>query len=280
MPPNHPGLTNNEVQAAKYLNELLSHGARNYATGLLIEDEKITLWYGDRFGIVKAAPFDFIKEPHYFLLVVAALCRASDTDLGFCPLLEDVPSDHLSYTGAILKVPSAIDALNYQLDGLVFKLNTSATKEIKTNYGTVGRGTAVIPVVAFGRSLEMFGLDNLVAKLSWQPVQRKEEKNIRKIRRRMARHEDPTIREALKYIVEYKCSASFAINDPNVQLPRAFMESLPNLAEKDSREFRILVMKEYLPLQLLDTVDELNIVIHNAITGLSRYPTFNTLELH
>ena len=57
-------LTHNETQIAKNLHELLSHGIRYYATGFLLENTKLSLWYADRFGIVKSRSFNFILEPH------------------------------------------------------------------------------------------------------------------------------------------------------------------------------------------------------------------------
>ena len=69
-------LTENELQSAKYINEMMSHGVRDYATGWLLQDTTMTLWYADRMGLVQSAPFDIFGEPHLLLLLVAALARA------------------------------------------------------------------------------------------------------------------------------------------------------------------------------------------------------------
>lgn len=264
---NCPGLTHNEVQAVKYLNELISHGIRNYASGFLVEDLKLSLWYCDRFGIIKSHRLNLVKEPHYFLLVVAALTHASSFDLGFCPLVRNIPRDHLSYAGASLRVPSAIDVAGQDLGDLEFALDVSKEKPINTSYGTMGRGTTVIPILATGRSLELFGDDRLVVKMSWQPVKRDEEGNIRRIHTRLACATQLEAREALKFIVDFKCSTSLAINHPDVLLPRAFMSHIPAIDDQDLRDFRLMVMKEYLPLQLIDTSEELQLVFGHAVTG-------------
>lgn len=263
-------MTYNEIREAKYLNELLSHGVRNYATGYLVEDRLITLWYADRFGIVKTRPFDIFLQPQNFLLMVAALTYAAYEDLGFCPLISNIPRDHLSYDEATLKIPSALDVRNIERGDLYFDLNVGGGKEIITRYGTVGRGTTVIPIHAVDDALDVCGSETLVAKLSWQPVQRDEAGNIRKIRTKLANSWNflgfgQAARDALNYIVDFKCSASLSINDAN--LPRAFMCQLSDMAAEDLRDLRILVMKEYLPLELIETANELKIIFRHALTG-------------
>ena len=56
-------LTGNELQIAKYLTELMSHGVRTYATGFLLDQETMTLWYADRMGLVVSVPFNIFKSP-------------------------------------------------------------------------------------------------------------------------------------------------------------------------------------------------------------------------
>ena len=144
---NEPELTDNEVQIAKYLNELLSHGIRYYATGFLLENTKLSLWYADRFGIVKSRSFDFILEPHYFLLMVAALYNASPSDLGFCTLISRMPTDFLSHDGAVLTLPHAQDIKGASLgEETHFNLNISGKKLLNVRQGIMGRGTTIIPV--------------------------------------------------------------------------------------------------------------------------------------
>ncbi|KAI0071899.1 hypothetical protein K474DRAFT_1712059 [Panus rudis PR-1116 ss-1] len=117
-------LTNEEVQIAKYLNELLSHGVRQYASGFLVEDQWISLWYGDRYGVVKSAFFDWIAEPHFLLLLVAALRFADTRRLGFSPFVTMDPqapienpyrNATLSLTGS--RYPEDEEAMSIYSDG-------------------------------------------------------------------------------------------------------------------------------------------------------------------
>ncbi|CAL1712781.1 unnamed protein product [Somion occarium] len=258
-------LTGHEVQAAKYLNELLSHGARNYATGFLVENTKISLWYADRLGIMKSVQFDFLEEPHYLLLMVAAISSANDAALGFCPLIVDGPRDHIGYAGAKLRIPNARDVNNENIGTVELDLDADGEREILTAYGTVGRGTTVVPVTTSGRTRDLFGSDKLVVKMSWQPVNRREEGHIRHIRRTLANSDNQVARDALEFIVDLKCSVALQMNDPAVDFPRVCMDMpMPN---DELRDFRMLALKEYLSLDFIDTAEELVQVFRDVITG-------------
>ncbi|CAL1712575.1 unnamed protein product [Somion occarium] len=258
-------LTGHEVQAAKYLNELLSHGARNYATGFLVENTKISLWYADRLGIMKSVQFDFLEEPHYLLLMVAAISSADDAALGFCPLIVDVPRDHIGYAGAKLRIPDARDVNNGNIDTIELDLDADGEREILTAYGTVGRGTTVVPVTTSGRTRDLFGSDKLVVKMSWQPVNRREEGHIRHIRRTLANSDNQVARDALEFIVDLKCSVALQMDNPALDFPRVCMDMpMPN---DELRDFRMLALREYLPLDFIDTVEELVQVFRDVITG-------------
>lgn len=80
-------LTADELQSANYMNEMMSYGVRNFATGWLLQDTSMTLWYADRMGLVQSTAFDIFKEPHLLLLLVAALFHADHHKLGLSPLL-------------------------------------------------------------------------------------------------------------------------------------------------------------------------------------------------
>ena len=151
---NEPELTDNEVQIAKYLNELLSHDIRYYATGFLLENTRMSLWHADRCGIVKSHYLDCILEPHYFLLMVAALYKASPSDLGFCTLVSRMPTDFLSHDGAVLTLPHHAQKIEEGSIGeeTHFDLNIGDSKLLNVRYGTVGRGTTIIPVRPCGKS--------------------------------------------------------------------------------------------------------------------------------
>ena len=75
-------------------------------------------------------------------------------------------------------------------------------------------------------------------------------------------------RNALKYIVDLKCSVRLSLKD--VGLPRAFMPGLSDIAPEDERYLSVLVMKEYIPLWRIDNPGELKIIFRHALTGTLR----------
>ena len=81
-------------------------------------------------------------------------------------------------------------------------------------------------------------------------------------------------RNALKYIVDLKCSVSLSLKD--VGLPRAFMSELSHIAPEDRRQLSVLVMREYLPLWRISNVKELKIAFRNALTGMFHFILFNS----
>ncbi|KAI0069649.1 hypothetical protein K474DRAFT_1680768, partial [Panus rudis PR-1116 ss-1] len=126
-------LTNEEVQMTKYLMELVSHGVRQYATGFLVEDQWISLWYGDRFGVIKSAFFDWIAEPHFLLLMVAALRFSDRRRLGFSPFVSmdpNAPAEN-PYINATLRLSTDV---NYQEHA------EDATSTNDFDNGTKGKG--------------------------------------------------------------------------------------------------------------------------------------------
>ena len=254
------------------MHELLSHGIRYYATGFLLENTKLSLWYADRFGIVKSRSFDFILEPHYFLLMVAALYNASPSDLGLCTLISRMPTDFLSHDGAVLTLPHAQDIKGASLgEETRFNLNISNKKLLYIRPGMVGRGTTIIPVRPSKETPNQWGDDQLVVKLSWQHIERDEAGHVRKIRTKLDQLRNIPVlgnvtHNALRYIVDLKCSVSLSLEDAG--LPRAFMPGLSSTAPGDARYLSILVMKEYLPLWFIERPEELKIIFRNALSGM------------
>lgn len=256
-------LTANHVQSAKYANELLSHGIRNYAAGFLVEETRITLWYADRMGLVKSQSFDFFQNPELFLLVLAALHFGNRHKLGINPLIEYPPDAVQTHDDAMLKLPHACDITGKKLnETLTFKLRVSEEHPLCVAYGALGRGTTVIPIKAEGRAEELFGSDDLVAKLAWQPVNRcnTEDGLIRVIRRKLGTHEEA--RSYLRNITDLKCSLD--MSDTELGLPRAFM-GLPEPYEP--RLFRVLVMREYIPLECVRSPEEFKTIFLEAVKG-------------
>ncbi|KAI0069646.1 hypothetical protein K474DRAFT_1777198 [Panus rudis PR-1116 ss-1] len=143
-------LTNDEIQIVKYLNELLSHGIRQHASGFLVEDQWISLWYADRYGVVKSTCFDWIKEPHFLLLMIAALRFADQRKLGFSPFvaLDPKASNANPYDNATL----CLTGVQYPADENKTTINNKgqngtkqkdrATKRAKGRRKAKGKGMA------------------------------------------------------------------------------------------------------------------------------------------
>ncbi|KAK7690081.1 hypothetical protein QCA50_006727 [Cerrena zonata] len=99
--------TNSELQMAKYINELLSHGIRSYAFGFLVQETRMSLWYVDRMGMVTSESFDIFSDPGLFLLVIAALHFANRHQLGVIPLVKYPDGTAQSHKEAALELPRA-----------------------------------------------------------------------------------------------------------------------------------------------------------------------------
>ncbi|CAL1698455.1 unnamed protein product [Somion occarium] len=253
-------LTGNEIQSAKYANELLSHGIRNYATGFLVEETSMSLWYVDRMGLVKSRSFDIFRNPQLFLLVIAALHFANRAQLGMNPLIEFPPGVFQSYDRAVLRLPRAVDHAKEPVEELTFGLRITKAKPLVVAYGALGRGTTIIPVKAQGRARELFGSENLVVKMSWQPINREdtEDQLIRVIRRKLGKRKKT--RRYLKHIVDLKCSLD--LTDAELDLPRASM-MVPEAYEP--RLFRVLILREYLPLEYVRSLDDFRRIFIAAV---------------
>lgn len=261
-------LTGDEVQMAKYINEMMSHGARNYATGWLLQETKMTLWYADRMGLVHSAPFDIFVDPHLLLLFVAAVTSADLQKLGFCPLL--TPSSRMvtqkkfeGYEGAVLGLSEPVlDEEGKGVDGGELTFDVDQEHPIQTDLGTVGRGTTIVYVKASGMAATLFGPSRLIAKIAWPVFMRHGEDNfIRKIRTRLQENKP----EYLKHIVDLKASLSQRIEQ--VSLPRASMVDLPDVQNVEHRMFRCLVMEEYSPLETVRSVEEFKTIFVETVKG-------------
>ncbi|KAI0929654.1 hypothetical protein AcW1_010341 [Taiwanofungus camphoratus] len=258
-PDNQPALTDNEVQAGKYMNELLSHGVRSYATGCMIRGAKVILWYGDRMGIVQSEPFDLRKESRLLLLYLAAMDSADHARMGICPFLKFPSSSYDSYDGVKLELDDklAMDVNDKPLEKLVFEVDNS--RRVITEFGAVGRGTAVVQIKATGAAKAMFGEDDLVAKLAWPSKGREAEDNfIKKIRRKLKAHAP----RWLDHVVDLKCSVTR--NMKQMDLPRIYMT---NLLDYEERVFRIMVMKKYEALEQVNSVDEFKKVFVDVVNA-------------
>lgn len=285
-PPSVTGkrLTANERQAVKYVHELGSHGIRSYATGFLIENYQMTLWYMDRMGVVQSDPFDFIDEPHFLLLYVAAVKYATPTQLGFFPLLK-FPTHPINakvlqtFKDVALDISGGRDAEAKTYHDLRFSLDVTDERPIITTHGAVGRATIVVPVKAATDSEAAVSLGKeakLISKISWQPHWRVgEDTHIYEARAAVKR--TTSTRDLLKHIVALKCSLTRTMAE--IGLPRAVMAGLPTMHPDSVRVCRVLVMDEYLPLRMVDSVAEFKAVFLGVLKGQSSFFTCNLVPI-
>ena len=83
-----------EVQLANYaLEQLSSDEFRSWTTSILINDDELTLWYYDRTMAVATKPIKFKEDQENFILLVAALVKASMSpkSMGFSENFTSMP---------------------------------------------------------------------------------------------------------------------------------------------------------------------------------------------
>ncbi|KAH9950030.1 hypothetical protein B0H21DRAFT_819468 [Amylocystis lapponica] len=255
-------VTPHEAQTAKYLNEMLSHGIRSFASGFFIKDREMQLWYGDRMGLVKSCAFDWQKEPTLMALVFAAVGTANLVQLGISPFLEFSPISPKfeSYKGGRIVLPKSEvvfgDSQERPSEDMEFKIDM--TRKVWTDWGAVGRGTTVVPLEAIGEAEKWFGTEALVAKMAWPHANRTPEETFVRIVRGELQQKAPSY---LCYIVDIKCF--MARNMTEMGLPRAFMGI--GIASEDRRDFRLIVMNRYEHLESVKSVDEFKIVFEHVV---------------
>ncbi|CAL1710256.1 unnamed protein product [Somion occarium] len=258
-------LDHEEIQIALSLAHLLSDGGRAFASGFQVEDTKITLWYGDRSGLIKSKSFDFVQEPHYLLLLAAAIYFANDKDLGMYPLLSPHSTHGLYFNGRTLKVPAARDINDIELGTVHYRVNLPIGGTPPTIAGAVGRGGLILHLTAGQTTKSVAEEDKMVAKIAWQSTARREGNYIRRVHRKM--NESEEAKKHLKHIVNLKCSSTLAMNDPELNLPRVFMTGMNSIPKGKTCQLDILVMKEYRPLQHLKSRGELVQVFRGVLAG-------------
>lgn len=268
-----PRIHADELQIIKYVHELGTNGIRSYSTGFLIQDYAMTLWYMDRMGVVKSVSFDFIEEPHFLLLYLAAIKYASPQQLRFFPLLQFpepllTPYTLENYKDVVLDLSGCQDMQSTVLAD--FRLLIDVDKECRPlilPFSSIGRATIVIPAKAHSSSkaaLSLSGTSNVVVKISWQSKWRQaEDQNVRVARQ--ALESQPSTKTLLKHIVDLKCSLTRSMAE--LGLPRAFMT---RVAQDDDYErvCRILVMAEYLPLSVVSSAEHFKVIYLGAVRGM------------
>ena len=220
-------LNGKELESARYITEMLSHGIRSFATGWLLNDTKMTLWYGDRMGVVMSKSFDIFHEAHYLVLFLAAISSPELKNLGISPFVKAPASCNQfdGYEDSTLEFDEA-DTEHGTVNNLKFRIGD--VERLRTDYCAVGRGTTIIPICAIDETSQAmdFGTNDLVAKLAWPLKTRIPESTFVKTVRRRLREERRE--DMLKHIVDVKCSLIRTMEQ--MDLPRAFM----NLDEPSS----------------------------------------------
>ncbi|KAH9950032.1 hypothetical protein B0H21DRAFT_830695, partial [Amylocystis lapponica] len=257
-------VSQHEAQTAKYLNEVLSHGIRSFASGFFINDRVMHLWYGDRMGLVKSCAFDWQAEPALMALVFAAIGTANLAQFGISPFLEFSPisTKFESYEGGRIVLPASEVVIEHSQDrpsdDMTFKIDT--TRRVWTDWGAIGRGTTIVPLEAIGAAAGRLGAEPLVAKMAWLHASRTpEEKFIRVVRSKLQQKAPGYLR----HIVDLKCFVTR--NMAEMGLPRAFMDIGP--AAEDKRDFRLMILRKYEELESVESVDEFKMVFEHVVRG-------------
>ncbi|KAI0791088.1 hypothetical protein C8Q75DRAFT_89947 [Abortiporus biennis] len=268
-------LTEHEVQVVKYANELQCHGVRNYSTGILFDNRWISLWYIDSMGIVKSQPFKF-PQPHYLLLVVAALKAASLPKLGVSPFIDysHPEASFGSYEHTFLQLPEAEDEDGKTVTNaaeLRFPIDVQEHRRLLNTYGAIGRATTVVPILppqpsatnTSSDSCEDMGEEYLVAKISWPEERRiSEDGYIRAIRKKMKEH--PEAKQYVKNIVKVKYSLTLKRDAKQLLFPRGLTDFEE---QSEPRVFRLLVLVCYEPLQNVNSVEEFMKVFRDVVSA-------------
>ncbi|KAH9939907.1 hypothetical protein B0H21DRAFT_29048 [Amylocystis lapponica] len=257
-------VTPHEAQTAKYLNEMLSHGIRSYASGFFIKNKEIHLWYSDRMGLVKSCAFDWQAKPDLMALVFAAVGKATLAQLGISPFLKFSPASPKfdSYKDGRIVLPAGEVVIRNRQEqpseDMVFKIDTTRRVRVWTDWGAVGRGTTVVPLKAIGVAKKWFGTEALVAKMAWPHTNRTPEETFVRLVRGELQQKAPGY---LRHIVDVKCF--MARNMAEMGLPRAFMDI--GLESGDTRDFRLIVMRRYEHLKSVESVDEFKMVFEHVV---------------
>ncbi|KAL4243391.1 hypothetical protein ABKN59_011288 [Abortiporus biennis] len=257
------------IQTLKCAAELQSHGIRHYSTGIIFDHEHVSFWYIDHMGVIKSKPFNFLLQPHYLLLCVAALKYASLSQLGISPFLDysNQIAKFGEYKEVYVNFPRALDEAGKpvskaDMDMLRFQVDDGSLTGRKpyTTGGIIGMGTIKIPLVRKQKS----GLGLLQGKLSWPLESRTSEDHflwgIWKKLRRCAEG-----KKVIENIARVVSSLSLDRDDPELGLPRGSMEFF--LEQDPPRIFRLLVFVGYEPLSNVESPAEFEKVFRDVITA-------------
>ena len=260
-------LTEHEALAVRYMNNLMSSELRSFGIGLLVEADSMRLWYGDRMGFIVSKALKWLEEDNRtFLRCITAIAQASAHGMGIHPYLQFLnrgqATDTNSYEGAYLSMTARRPDVDED-EELEFALDVKGPL-VYAEYGLVGRGTRVMPVVAKPgtKAHELFQDEDLVAKISWPNAARRAEDSVVLVVRKALKSKKP---QYLPYIVDLKCSTTRTIDE--LGIPRAKLNILPD--QSDLRVCRTLVMKRYQRLEMVESVDDFKKVFIDIVRGTS-----------
>lgn len=258
--PANQSLLEREAPFASYIRAMMANSIRTYATGIAVDGTKVTLYYGDRFGILASGSFDFMEEPDLLVLVVAALCNARATDLGFSPAYRIAQSDgKVAHSYCDILIPLAygphVNDNNQGAGGYWggnlsgpyrFWIEENEARALLVDADLVGSGTTVIPLrmmrtVLYSGNPVDTGKKKLVWKFSYVHRNRLPEANtIRCVREGLKSHK-PSV---LKHVVKLVCASRRAVEA--IGLPRLFLRETEDYSEK---VFQSMVTLDYRPLR-------------------------------
>ena len=262
-------LRNSELLPALHIHSMLTSSIRWFATGLVVDETEVTLYYGDRFGLVASRPFDFIEDPQLLCSVVASLCNANSANLGFSPFLRFVgspPTAGLSGTEMKLRA--------YARDGTAHPL--TCTVDINRvrrlyNAGSVkGRATTVVPIrLCASKDARLGGSRGLKAVLkTCIPAKghMPEDATIWAVRGRLRKNKPV----ALDHITDLR----YAVDAPasEVMVARAFLGDVFNGTASTSL-IRMMVMVAYEPITVIVEEDSFRKAFTDVVKGA--LPTFS-----
>ena len=247
-----------ELKTAELLLALMSSNVRSYTTGIAIRGFVATFWYADRMGVVTSKAFHILHEPYHLWIAGVAMAKARTTPMGWCPLISFTSPRHVDFRQVRLNAEKVQDAQGLQLDGVSFKSAGDETVP-RTAMDVVGRGTAVLGVVATGKTRVELGSDPLVVKIIWATQHNHAEDTIVRTVRRSLKHSK---KQYLPFITDLKCSLELSMDD--LDLPRAHM-SIPIPA--DERVFRMQIMPHYLPLVTVESVSDFRTIFQDVVEG-------------
>lgn len=256
-------LHRDEELAARYVMEMMNRTLRSFASGFSVNGTQMTLWYADRVGVVLSAPFDLFQQPELLVLVLAALGSADLTKLGFNPFFEFPDPAFRPYGERMVLPADLVHDAEGALIGkdLTFLIDYSRNAGgMRLNDSTIGQSTSIYAIKAAGKARVLFGAGDLAVKVFWPPSSEKvsEHAKLAVVRRRM-REKAPRY---LRYVTDLKCWVSQNITEH--QLPRAFMKRLPHSRE---RVFSLLVLKAYMQLQFISSIEEFKTVYIDVVRG-------------